>query len=102
MRMLATLMAFFVLTSPFVPADEVAMITVEGEGAKYWPRWRGPSGQGLAIGSGYVDTWSDSENVKWKTKLETPGNGSPIVWANRIFLTTASTDGTRRGIAAFD
>jgi outer membrane protein assembly factor BamB len=88
-----------------VPApeeDEVTMIPVEGEGAKYWPRWRGPSGQGLAMGSGYVDKWSDTENVKWKTKLDTTGNGSPIVWANRIFLTIASGDGARRGIAAFD
>ena len=77
------------------------MIPVEGEGAKYWPRWRGPSGQGLAVGSGYVDTWSDTENVKWKTKLDTPGNGSPIVWANRIFLTTQRLT-HKRGIAAFD
>ena len=78
------------------------MIPVEGEGAKYWPRWRGPSGQGLAVGSGYVDKWSATENVKWKTKLETTGNGSPIVWANRIFLVTGSAEGERRGIAAFD
>jgi outer membrane protein assembly factor BamB len=85
-----------------VAVNDVEMIPVEGEGTKYWPRWRGPSGQGLATGSGYVDTWSDTENVKWKTKLATPGNGSPIVWANHIFLTTASTDGARRGIAAFD
>src|SRR5688572_26107816 len=69
---------------------DVAMIAVEGEGAKYWPRWRGPSGQGLAMDKGYVDKWSDTENVKWKTKLETTGNGSPIVWANRIFITTGS------------
>src|SRR6185295_10097407 len=85
-----------------VPVNEAAMIPVEGEGAKYWPRWRGPSGQGLAVGSGYVDTWSDTSNVKWKTTLDTTGNGSPIVWANRIFLTTGSADGTKRGIAAFD
>jgi outer membrane protein assembly factor BamB len=83
-------------------AIDAAMIPVEGEGAKYWPRWRGPSGQGLVAGSGYVDKWSDTENVKWKTKLETTGNGSPIVWANRIFITTGSADGDSRGIAAFD
>jgi outer membrane protein assembly factor BamB len=95
-------MALLVMTGPFAPADEVAMIPVEGEGAKYWPRWRGPSGQGLAAGSGYIDKWSGTENVKWKTKLDTAGNGSPIVWANRIFLTTASPDAQRRGIAAYD
>ncbi len=103
MRIVAGVLAAVLLApATGITVNEVAMIPVEGDGAKYWPKWRGPSGQGLAAGSGYVDTWSDTENVKWKTKLDTPGNGSPIVWANRIFLTTASTDGARRGIAAFD
>jgi outer membrane protein assembly factor BamB len=103
MRIVAAVVAAFLLApAAGLTVDEVAMVPVEGDGAKYWPRWRGPSGQGLAAGSGYVDRWSDTENVKWKTKLDTPGNGSPIVWANRIFLTTASGDGAQRGIAAFD
>ena len=102
MRILALALAALLLSPVHTPVDDVAMIAVDGEGTKYWPRWRGPSGQGLAAGSGYVDKWSDTENVKWKTKLETPGNGSPIVWANRIFLTSASADGARRGIAAYD
>src|SRR5687767_9878820 len=102
MRILALALAAFLLGPAHTAVDDVVMIAVEGEGAKYWPRWRGPSGQGLAVGSGYVDKWSDTENVKWKTKLETTGNGSPIVWANRIFITIASAEGERRGIAAFD
>jgi len=102
MRILALIAAAFLLAPVHRTLDDVAMIAVEGEGAKYWPRWRGPSGQGLTTGSGYVDTWSDTQNVKWKTKLETTGNGSPIVWANRIFITIGAPDGTKRGIAAFD
>src|SRR5689334_2821792 len=98
----AVALAAFLMAPAVVPRADVAMIAVEGEGANYWPRWRGPSGQGLAVGSGYVDTWSATEHVKWKTKLETTGNGSPIVWANRIFLVTGSAEGERRGIAAFD
>src|SRR5262245_58046443 len=58
----------------------VRMISVEGEGARYWPRWRGPSGQGLVSGTGYVDTWSATSNVVWKTRLPGNGNSSPIVW----------------------
>ena len=102
MRILALMLATFLLAPGPTEVDDVSMIAVEGEGAKYWPRWRGPSGQGLVAGSGYVDKWSDTENVKWKTKLDTTGNGSPIVWANRIFITIGAPDGTRRGIAAFD
>jgi hypothetical protein len=91
MRIVALMLAAFLLAPGHTTVEDVAMIAVEGEGAKYWPRWRGPSGQGVAAGSGYVDKWSDTENVKWKTKLETTGNGSPIVWANRIFITIRPT-----------
>ena len=79
----------------------VQMIAVEGEGAAYWPRWRGPSGQGLASGSGYPDSWSATENVLWKTPVAGRGNSSPIVWGNRIFLTTAYDNGRRLAVLAF-
>src|SRR5262245_47680910 len=94
--------AFLVTPAARIPPGDVAMIPVDGEGAKYWSRWRGPSGQGLAADSGYVDKWSDTDNVKWTTKLDSTGNGSPIVWANRIFISIGSADGTKRGIASFD
>ena len=101
MRIAALALALLALM-PAPAIDDVMMIPVEGEGAKYWPRWRGPSGQGLVSGTGYTDRWSDTENVRWKTPLASTGNGSPIVWGNRIFLVTASEDGAKRGIAAFD
>lgn len=86
------------LALPLIAADPVAMIEPEGEAAKYWPRWRGPSGQGLVKGSGYVDTWSDTENVLWKVAVPGRGHSSPIVWRDRIFITTADTAGEKRSI----
>lgn len=79
----------------------IQMVAVEGEGAKYWPRWRGPSGQGLVAGSGYADTWSATQNVLWKTSVPGRGNSSPIVWGDRIFLTTAHDGGRRLSVLAF-
>jgi len=79
----------------------VQMIPAAGEGARYWSRWRGPSGQGLGAGSGYADTWSATENVLWKTPVPGRGNSSPIVWRDRIFLTTAYDDGRRVSVLAF-
>jgi hypothetical protein len=79
----------------------VRMVADEGEGAKYWPRWRGPSGQGLAAGSGYPDTWSATQNVLWKTPVPGSGNSSPIVWRDRIFLTTATENGKRLSLLAY-
>lgn len=82
--------------------DGVRMLGAEGEAQQYWSRWRGPSGQGLVNGSGYPDRWSDTENVVWKVAVPGRGNSSPIVWADRIFLTTAYDDGGRITLLSFD
>jgi len=81
--------------------DAVALIGVEGEGARYWPRWRGPSGQGLVSGTDYPDRWSSTENVRWRVDVPGRGHSSPIVWGDAIFLTTATDNGTRVWMLAF-
>ena len=80
----------------------VHMVAVEGEGAEYWPRWRGPSGQGLVADTGYPDRWSETENVIWRTPLPGRGNSSPIVWNGQIFLTTAQDGGRRLVVMSFN
>jgi outer membrane protein assembly factor BamB len=81
------------LYKPAAAQDHVSMIEVEGEGRKYWPRWRGPSGQGLVEGAGYPDQWSERENIAWKVEIPGSGNSSPVIWRDRIFLTTAYEQG---------
>jgi outer membrane protein assembly factor BamB len=83
-------------------APAVSMIAETGEAATIWPRWRGPSGQGIVAGTGDVDRWSATQNVRWKTPLPGAGNSSPIVWRDRIFLTTAYDNGGRVSMLAFD
>jgi outer membrane protein assembly factor BamB len=75
------------------------MVTVEGEGAKYWPVWRGPSGQGLATGS-YPDSWSATENVVWKKPVPVEAIRRHRV-GRRIFLTTAHDSRPPRSRCAF-
>jgi hypothetical protein len=65
--------------------------------ADHWPRFRGPDGQGIARTRGLPLHWSRSENVVWRTPLP-PGNSSPIIWGERIFLTSAAADGSRRSV----
>ncbi len=84
------------------PPDSVRTIPVTGEGASYWPRWRGPSGQGNVEGTGYVDTWSNTENVKWKVAVPGDGHSSPIVWKDHLFLTTSRDGGARVSMLAYD
>jgi outer membrane protein assembly factor BamB len=82
-------------------AEEPRMIEVTGEGAKYWPRWRGPSGQGFVAPGTYANTWSPTRNVKWRVQVPGQGNSSPIVWGDRIFVTTAHAGGARLSLVAF-
>jgi len=82
--------------------NDVRQLPASGEAAKYWTRWRGPSGQGDVAGTNYVDTWSDSVNVKWRVPVPGLGHSSPIVWGDRIFVTTATDDGARVSMLAFN
>ena len=79
----------------------VSMVAHTGVAKNYWPHWRGPSVQGIVEGKGYPDRWSDTENVLWKVAVPGRGHSSPIVWGDRIFLTTAAPDGSRRSIMSF-
>jgi outer membrane protein assembly factor BamB len=81
--------------------EAVRMLEVSGEGAKYWPRWRGPSGQGVVLGKAYPDRWSSTSGVKWSTPVPGEGNSSPIVWGDRLFLTTAYDEGARLTMLAY-
>jgi outer membrane protein assembly factor BamB len=61
-----------------------------------WTHWRGPSGQGYSEDTQVPLTWSESQNLLWKTPLPGRGNSSPILHGERIFLTASSKDGYER------
>ena len=54
-----------------------------------WPQWRGPRGQGVSEEKKLPTEWTPTKNIKWKTAIPGRGHSSPIVWGNRLFLTTA-------------
>ena len=74
------------LVAPVAPAGCVAA----DEALKYWPQWRGPTWNGIATQADPPVTWSETENLRWKTRLEGRGKGTPIVWGDSIFLLTAT------------
>ena len=55
-----------------------------------WTRFRGPEGAGTSSSSKLATTWSDSTNVKWRTKLPGAGSSSPVFAGNRVFVTCYS------------
>ena len=72
----------------------VLMITLAAtsEGwAENWPQFRGPTGLGIAREANLPICWSieSGENVAWKTPLVGQGHASPIVWGDRVFVSTA-------------
>ena len=54
-----------------------------------WANWRGPLGTGVAPNGNPPVEWGEGRNVRWKTELPGRGHSTPIIWEDRIFLTTA-------------
>ena len=74
------------------PTVSAALVTVflftAAAGAENWPQWRGPGGQGISTEKALPKEWAPDKNVAWKVELP-HGYSSPIVWGDRIFLTSA-------------
>lgn len=54
-----------------------------------WPQFRGPDGSGHAKAVGLPLTWSETQNVKWKSAIPGKGHSSPVISDNQIWVTTA-------------
>jgi outer membrane protein assembly factor BamB len=75
----------------------VCLFAAAGVGAApnvNWAQWRGPDGLGVAPTADYPEAWNAALaapglNVAWKTPVAGRGHSSPVVWGNRIFLTTS-------------
>ena len=67
-----------------------------------WNQFRGPDGNGKTTASGLPLTWSDTENVRWKTAIHGKGWSSPVMWGDHIWLTTAAEDGKRMSAVCVD
>ncbi|MGD9854285.1 MAG: PQQ-binding-like beta-propeller repeat protein [Planctomycetaceae bacterium] len=57
--------------------------------AENWPQWRGPSGNGISRETGIATEWSRTKNVAWRLPLPGPAGATPIVWEDRIFVTSS-------------
>src|SRR5580692_3414162 len=57
-----------------------------------WPQWRGPNWNGIANGDAPLH-WSDTEHIKWKAEIPGRGHSSPVIWGDKIFVTTSVPTG---------
>lgn len=63
-------------------------VSAQAQTAAHWPQWRGPFFNGVARGDAPT-VWNDTTNIKWKAEIPGRGFSTPVIWGNRIFLTTA-------------
>jgi outer membrane protein assembly factor BamB len=77
-------------------------LVAAGAWAENWPAWRGPEGSGVARERRLPLHWSTNQNVRWHAPLPGPGNSTPVVWGNRVFVTQAIPKEPRRTVMCFD
>lgn len=54
-----------------------------------WHRWRGPLANGVAPNGNPPTTWDLETNIKWKQAIPGRGSGTPIIWGDKLFISTA-------------
>ncbi|MDZ7371305.1 MAG: PQQ-binding-like beta-propeller repeat protein [candidate division KSB1 bacterium] len=70
----------------------IILLWAIGWAVENWPDWRGPTCDGV-VNADLPLTWSETQNVKWKTAIPYHGWSTPVIWGNQIWLTTATEDG---------
>jgi outer membrane protein assembly factor BamB len=72
--------------------------------AENWPGWRGPRGDGTSLEKNPPTSWDGTtgENIRWKVKIPGEGHSSPVIWDDRLFLTTCLPDSEQRVLLCLD
>src|ERR1043166_2347330 len=88
--------------APIQFAAALSFLALFPAAASNWPGWRGPMGTGISTEKDLPLKWSTSENVRWRVALPGPGNSSPIIWGNRVFIAQFVEKENRRTLMCFD
>jgi outer membrane protein assembly factor BamB len=69
--------------------------------AEEWPQFRGANLTGVTAEKALATEWGPEKNVGWKIKLPGYGWSSPVIWGDKVFVTTAVTDKQRKPLTSF-
>jgi outer membrane protein assembly factor BamB len=89
---LAALSVAFVLSVALLPVAPVRGLEPGTETDENWPQFLGPQGMAVSGRSGLPERWSNTDNVEWVASIPGMAWSSPIVWGDRVFVTTASSE----------
>ena len=70
--------------------------------AQNWPCWRGPNGDGTSPETNLPVKWDSVTNVVWKTAVPGKGYSSPIIWKDKLFITTALLESQEKVLLCYD
>ena len=66
-----------------------------------WPQFRGANGRGVSQESGFPLAWG-ADRISWMIELPGMGHSAPVIWGNKLFLTSAGESGTVRYVMCLD
>ncbi|MBN2021663.1 MAG: PQQ-like beta-propeller repeat protein [Pirellulales bacterium] len=90
------------MRNPLPAACLLILLLAAARAEENWPQFRGPAGDGASDAVGLPTTWSETENVRWKTPIHGRGWSSPVIWEKQIWLTTATEDGRELSALCID
>lgn len=67
-----------------------------------WPCWRGPTGDGVSAEKNLPIEWDSIKNVVWKSKISGTGHSSPVVWEDKLFITSALPETNEKILICYD
>ena len=75
----------------FLPAATLMVVaSPQTTAQENWPQWRGPTANGVSTATGLPVEWSLEKNIVWKAELPSWSGATPIIWGDRIFITSPS------------
>ena len=90
-----TIFALSLLLLVLGAAATAAIVGDPDEADRFWPQWRGPQMTGVALHADPPVEWSDTKNIQWKVEIPGKGSSSPIVWGDRVYVTSSIATGER-------
>ena len=81
--------------SCLVLAWAIPAVAQDSDAERFWGQWRGPDANGVARHGNPPTEWSETQNIRWKVALPGSGHSTPLVWGDRVFVTTALPYGDR-------
>jgi outer membrane protein assembly factor BamB len=70
----------------------ILCIAASSAWAENWPQWRGARLDGMSAEKDLPVEWSQEKNVAWRLPLPGPAGATPVVWGDKIFLTTVDAE----------